>query len=152
MGHLHKFARSGNIPSDHIAKSYQQPLSSTVQILKIDQDQHLVYGVVLIPDIQDAQGDIISRQDVQQAAHQFVADYSLGKSALGDNHTTQAKNSNVVESYIAPQDLSINNKAVSKGSWVLVSKVLDKRIWRKIKDGTYTGYSIGGRGQRQSIN
>lgn len=131
-----------------IAKS----LSSNVQILKIDDEQHLVYGVVLIPDVTDAQGDVISPQDVQEAAHKFIDDLYLNKSCLGDNHTSEAKNSYPVESYIAPQDLKINNKKVSKGSWILVSKVLDKRIWRKIKDGTYTGYSIGGRGHRQDIN
>ena len=50
----------------------------------------------------------------------------------------------VLESYIAPQDLEIAKRKVKKGSWVLVTRVLDKKLWQAIKDGEYTGYSMAG--------
>jgi len=57
----------------------------------------------------------------------------------------------VVESYIAPQDFTINDQTVKKGSWVMSVKVHCPDLWEQIKAGEVTGFSIGAVGIRQSI-
>lgn len=60
----------------------------------------------------------------------------------------------VVESFIAPCDFSygdgdsMDREQVTKGSWVLVTKVLDNELLESIKNGERTGYSLEGTAQK----
>ena len=38
----------------------------------------------------------------------------------------------------------LGKKKVKKGSWVLVTRILDEEVWKAVKDGTLTGYSMAG--------
>jgi len=50
----------------------------------------------------------------------------------------------IVENYIAPCDYMMGNQLVKKGSWVLCIKIFNDNIWKDIKDGKYTGFSMEG--------
>lgn len=55
----------------------------------------------------------------------------------------------LVESYIAPQDLDLDGlltgqDIIRKGSWVMAVHVTDDDLWQQVKDGEITGFSIGG--------
>ena len=50
----------------------------------------------------------------------------------------------ILESYIAPVDFTVVNKSVKKGTWVITVRVLDKKIWKAVKDGELTGFSMAG--------
>lgn len=119
-----------------------------LRILKDDAqaEQRLVYGEVLIPDIEDSQGDVISAEEIEKTAHRFLAEYQQ----LGFMHqgTLEKGAARIVESYVAPVDFELNGHVVKKGSWVLVTKILDDHLWSLIKAGVLTGYSMGGLGQR----
>ena len=41
-------------------------------------------------------------------------------------------------------DMVLGSKTVPEGAWVITMRVLDKKLWKKIKDGLITGFSIGG--------
>lgn len=111
-----------------------------------DDDQHLVYGIVLEPNTVDAQDDTVSMQEIEEAAH----NYMLKSQTIGNSHRTEAK-AKIVQSYIAPTDFEIGGQVVKKGSWVMVTKVFDDSLWQSIKKGDFTGYSIGGMGNRTQI-
>lgn len=119
-----------------------------LRILKdgADPEQRLVYGEVLIPDIADAQEDVISAEEIEKTAHRFLAEYQQ----LGFMHrgVLEKGAATIVESYVAPVDFEINGHSVKKGSWVLVTKILDDNLWNLIKTGVLTGYSMGGLGMR----
>lgn len=53
----------------------------------------------------------------------------------------------IVESYIAPQDLTVNGQAVKKGAWLLGVRWTDE-MFKKIKAGERTGLSMFGRTDR----
>jgi hypothetical protein len=110
-----------------------------VTIFKADKKRHLVCGVVSEPETVDLQGDVISAEEIENAAHKFLAEYRQ----IGDSHERPA-DATVVESYIAPTDLSIAGQTVKMGSWVMVTKINNVDLWDKIESGEYTGYSIGG--------
>jgi hypothetical protein len=49
-----------------------------------------------------------------------------------------------VESYIAPCDFKVGEEPVKKGSWLVVSKVRDADLIKRIESGEITGYSLEG--------
>lgn len=120
-----------------------------IPIAKVDDEKQIVYGVVLEPETVDAQGDIISADEIEKACHDFMRNYRAQKSAMGLMHKREAPEIDVVECAIAPADFKIGKQKVKKGSWYMGSYVSSKKIWKDIKDGKLTGYSIGGRGQHE---
>lgn len=103
------------------------------------KDRQILYGIVYEPDFVDSQDDFSSADEIEKAAHNFLVKARKVKV----QHDEVAKAS-VVESYIAPADLNVGGNAVRKGSWVLVIKVNDSELWSEIKEGKYTGLSMGG--------
>jgi hypothetical protein len=123
---------------------------AVVEIGKSDDEKHLVYGVVLKPDpFVDSQGDVMTKEEIEVAAHGFMQKSRLYDLFHVKNLTKQAVVP--VESYIAPQDLSWGDKIIPEGSWVVVSHVADTDIWNKIKKGKINAYSIKGIGYRKEI-
>lgn len=114
-----------------------------VEFAKTDEDKRLVYGIVLAPNEIDTQNDMIFPEEIEKAAHNFLQQSRV----LGEQHETVA-DSEIVESYITPEDTILQEQEVKKGTWIVVSKVHSDELWKDIKDGIYTGYSIGGTGKR----
>lgn len=132
------------------------PFSNVVKldakIFKAEAKQQIVYSVALAPDVEDSQGDVVSAEDIEIAAHKFMEELSEsnGHGAINIMHETPAIPAlKVIESFIAPVDYGTAELPVRKGSWVLAVKVYDKDIWKMIEDGTYTGFSIEGTGRRE---
>ena len=121
---------------------------SEMNIFKKDLESKLIFGEVLIPETEDAQGDIISEEEIAKTARNFLVGYRQQVTSMGEMHKKEAHGVIVVESYLAPVDFVIEDKDIKKGTWIVVSKINDSKIWDLVKDGKYTGYSIGGRGKR----
>jgi SAM-dependent methyltransferase len=117
--------------------------SKGIQILKVNQEKQIVYGIVLSPGEIDLQGDIVSEEEIEKCCHKFM----LESQKIFFQHLMPAS-AKVVESYIAPQDLTLGSGQVKKGAWVMAVKVLDSEIWESVKKGKITGFSIGGYGKR----
>lgn len=117
-----------------------------VTVAGTNGEKRLVYGVVLEPLDIDAQDQVMTADDIEFAAHHFMAVQGI----MGYRHrqTVPAK---VVESYIAPCDFEMGGQLVKQGSWVLVSRCDDDKTWQEIADGTITGYSVGGWGQTRPL-
>lgn len=56
----------------------------------------------------------------------------------------------IVESYTAPVDMEINGRIVKAGTW-LMGIQWQPAIYERIKEGDFTGYSMGGRGERVEV-
>jgi len=114
-------------------------------VFKQDEEKREVTGIVLQPDVVDAQGDIISAEEIEQAAH----DWLMNSRVIGDSHRKEAQ-AQVVESWIAPSSLEIDGQDIPKGAWLMTVKVLDDRMWEAVKSGDYGGFSIGGSANREA--
>lgn len=130
--------------SEHIEKA---------TTLLVDEAQHVVYGVVLSPGVEDSQGDIIDADQIEKAAHQWLVEFRKHdvqhtEVAKGDDGLPIAE---PVESYIAPCDLEIAGEPVLKGAWVVGTRINDPGTWDDVVSGRRTGFSIGGSGVRQPI-
>jgi DNA adenine methylase len=117
------------------------------KIAKVDEEKRLVYGVVLVPDEEDLQGDVISAEESRKAAHGYL----LKRRVLGEMHVRAPEGVDLVESYIAPLDFELGGMPVSTGSWVICVHVPNDAVWGKVKDRTYTGFSIGWDGRRELV-
>jgi len=107
---------------------------------KADKDEQVVYGVVYEPDEEDAQGDIANEVEIRKAAYGFMEKVQSFKVM----HKGKKVKVKVLESYIAPTDFEMASQTIKKGSWVMAVRVLDKKIWKAIKDGDLTGFSMAG--------
>lgn len=138
-----------------------QKFSLTCRILKTIDDQRIAKGPVLRPEVRDRQKSVVSAEEIQQAAHEFMIGLRKGETTSGYMHRDFHKADErfpVVESYITEVDLVVpreNRKLVSgesgegdiivpAGSWVMAFKVLDDQVWEQIVSGVIKGFSIGG--------
>lgn len=134
-----------------LSKADAEPGSVEVTVpLWKDDAKQIVYGVVLSPGVTDSQDDIATPDEIEKAAHRFLTEYrkhdvqhtEITRTAAGDPIAE------TVESFIAPQDMTIAGEKVLKGAWVLATHVSDPETWERVRKGEITGYSIGGTGER----
>jgi len=150
------------------------PFAKSIPLIKgVDpNDERYVLGVVLEPEVVDAQGDIYSAEEIRQAAHRFMEELTArgpagrarrrrctpsseldsvqqGVRGLGFMHRLEVNEEvKVLESYLAPADLRIGEVRVRKGTWLLAVRLLSDELWAQVKDGELTGFSIGGSARR----
>ena len=118
----------------------------TFPITKLNEDKRLVGGIVYEPDVVDAQGDSAGEAEIEKAAHKFMQD----SRTLGFMHKEDVgPRAKIVESYIAPCNMKMNNQSIRKGTWVMVVKVQDDELWNMVKSGKITGFSMGGRAREE---
>lgn len=110
-----------------------------VKLIVKEEEQQLVYGVVYEPEVEDSHGDYMTATEIEKAAHGFMKDARN----IDTQHDFQSGVGEVVESYVAPADIDMDGQVIQKGSWVLVTKATDE-IWKQIKDGSISGYSMAG--------
>lgn len=112
-------------------------------IVKADDDQRLVTGIVLEPETVDAQGDIYDDEVIRKAAHDFLRQYNAGN-VIGFMHKDMNRPLDLVESWLAPANMKLAGKSIKKGTWMMTVQVHDDSIWKSVKDGKIGGFSIGG--------
>ena len=117
--------------------------SIEVVFKSMDEEKQLVYGIVLEPDEVDYHEDTITAEQIEKAAH----GYALSPMVIGDGHIKQAK-ARPVETFVYDPEVV---KEVKPGSWVMAVKVQDEDMWNAIKEGKYTGFSIGAQVRRTMI-
>lgn len=111
-----------------------------------DEDFTFILGPVLVPEEVDKQGEIISAEEIEQAAHSFIEDN--GTAGLVHKVMLKRREAVVVESYIERGNRKVNGQTIKKGTWMLGMRVYDNDIRKMILDGDLKGYSIGGTGRR----
>jgi len=149
---LYQLAGMEKLVAEDVApmEEEKEEKESFVEVSKLDKMKKLVYGKVLVPNTVDKQGDYITPEEIEKAAHNFLINLQIGYnklklgqelghdvSQIGYMHTTFKGIGGfgyIAESYIDAQ-----------GSWVLVTKITDDKIWKQIVDGVIRGYSIGGK-------
>ncbi len=137
-------------PTDQTFESLAlQPMEDVVwnaEIIKRIDEQRTVVGVVLKPGTTDAQGDIIRTPEVIEAAAElFLTNLIAGKAKMGVQHNDFSREIVVVQSFIAPAPITVNDMLVPEGAWVMKVRVVDEETWQKIKRGEIRGFSIGGK-------
>lgn len=129
------------------AATAEAPFDKSIPLIKgVDpDDERYVLGIVLEPEVVDAQGDIYSPEEIRQAAHRFMEEFG----GLGLMHRFRVNGQvKVLESYLAPADIAFDDVRVRKGTWLLAVRILSDELWSQVKEGNLTGFSIGGSARR----
>lgn len=107
----------------------------------LDEEQRIFTCVALRPNVVDAHGDIYYDEAVKQAGYDFM-EFCLNTSLQHEVELTK-EDVAVVESYIAPIDMTLGSGEVKKGDWILSLRVHNDAIWEHCKSGTFKGLSVG---------
>ena len=121
------------------------PFTRFVPIVKADQVDRLVYGIVAEPDVA-VDGETMTAGEIRKAAQWFLERYAQQTAELGLDHERVAgrRQLPVVESYLAPADFTLGTQRIPKGAWVLAAKCVDDELWARVQSGWYTGWSFEG--------
>ena len=115
-------------------------VSKDLTVFKKDLEKQIVYGIVFEPDFIDYQNEFISKEDIEEAAHEYLAVHRQVKLSHQANITNEV---DVVESYIAPIEFEMNGKLIKEGTWIVALKIHDKKLWEETEK-SIVGLSAGG--------
>ncbi|HMQ98222.1 MAG TPA: XkdF-like putative serine protease domain-containing protein [Ignavibacteria bacterium] len=121
-----------------------------IEIAKIDEEKRLVYGVVYAPGEADAHDDMMDIEEVEKACHRFMTKSNTRKAVDTQHDLNPVDDVTIVECAIlrGTHDILKDEKP---GTWYVVSKVDNDEVWKSVKDGTYTGYSLYGHAVREEV-
>lgn len=130
---------------------------ASFDILKSDDDKHLVFGWASIAQtadgemIEDIQKDIIEPEDLEDAAYEYVLNFR----DTGEEHLAgYRKKGKLIESCVFTEEKQ-RAMGLAPGSlpvgWWIGFHIEDEDAWRRIKDGTYRMFSIEGKAERVPV-
>jgi cation transport regulator ChaB len=121
------------------------------KVVKADDEKQILFMPVLVPDVEDTQGDIPPADEIEMAAHGFAKEYVMGQAELGLDHSGVILNrdqASIVETWIEKADVEYGDETIPKGTWMLGIHIPDAEVWKSAKSGERTGASIEGTGFR----
>lgn len=129
---------------DEIEKKYD------VSFSKMDEEQRIVWGWASVSTedgnlFVDSQGDTITPVEMEKMANDFMA-YSRAAKSMHEG----PKVGEFIHSFPMTNELM---KAFGihsdREGWIVALKVYDDDAWESVKNGTFTGLSIGGRAEKR---
>ena len=99
-------------------------------------------GAVLVPEVVDFQGDIVSADEIRKAAYKYMAT----SQRAGEMHEQLISTSDatLVESRITKAIETIGESELPVGTWIVKFRITSDELQQKINDGEFAGFSIGG--------
>lgn len=125
-----------------------EAFTAELTVCKVSEEQQLVYAFASVIEengepVVDLHGDIISESELVKAAHRSF------RRMIGKEMHQGGQVAEIVESIVLTKELQ---KAlgidIGKVAWLVAMKIYDLDVWQKVKDGTLSALSIGGRGIR----
>lgn len=135
------------------------PAASSIATTKADRvvkllspegeaEEQFVLGLVLEPDVVDGHGDTYSGPEIRKTAHGYMERFQQ----LDIQHSfVPTDRMKLVESFLAPCDMTVGGRAIKAGTWLIGVHVIDAALWGDIKAGRFTGFSIGGTADRERL-
>lgn len=123
------------------SKKVGKEVKKDLELVPIEKgDEQIVYGIVYEPNVKDSQGDQANEEEIRKALYTFME----SSQAFKIMHKGKNVRVKTLEAFLAPVDFTVGKRKVKKGSWVHVTRILDKKVWEDIKAGKLTGYSMAG--------
>ena len=141
------FVENPAIESDFIYLSSDEPIH---QIYLEQDEKHIVYGAVLIPNKpiyrRSANEEFyikFPQSSIEQLAHNYLMDgYNQ---SFTEHHQFDVEDVSIIESWVklSEADKSVGlGLNVPNGSWLVGVKVNNEALWNDIKNGTVKGFSV----------
>ena len=130
-------------------------VKSTFKVTKANDDKMLAFGWASVSidesgnQLEDWLGDMIDPEDLEEAAYQFVQFYREG----GEMHERGGV-ATLVESVVFTEE-KMKAMGVPPGTlpvgWWIGFQITDPEVWQKVKDGTFSMFSIEGSAERVEV-
>lgn len=112
-----------------------------VDICKVADN--VVYGIVLRAGIADLQGDVMSKEDIAKACHDYMEEYR----SINVGHKDDI-DACPVECWIAKEPGMLGKRKYGEGDWLMGTRINDPETLAKVNTGLLKSYSIEGEGVR----
>ena len=152
---IHKNSRKRAVNVDKSSENDTSVLKGRFKIQKSEDDKRLAFGWASIAidengdQLVDWQEDMIDPEELEKAAYNFVRLYREG----GEMHE-RGDCATLVESVVFTEEKMIA-RGIPEGTlpvgWWIGFLVTDDDVWEKVKDGTYTMFSIEGEAERVEV-
>lgn len=137
-----------------VERSFQM-YSKQPQYFAIQEEEHILTGVIMIPDFpiyrRDAERgefyQIFKADTIKVMAEKMLKDNTFNTINFSHNHNLTTDDVQLVEVFIKNNHKGINPKGfedLADGSLFVSYKVKNKEIWDDIKKGKFTGFSLEG--------
>lgn len=131
----------------------EEEFSASLSFAVQDEDQKIVSGPLMIADLpmyrRDEEGEyyvMFSREQIKKIVQRFFKKGYQAK--VNIEHKKPAEGVYMFESYIIDRERGVNPpkgfKDIADGSWFGSFKVENDDLWKKVKDGTFKGFSVEG--------
>lgn len=116
------------------------------RIVVKSEDKRLVYAEVYSPLHVDTDGEAMTQDEIEKAAHNFLASGNVRN--IDVRHNTKQSGCVIVESFMARKG---DPDGFIEGSWVMGVKVLPDDLWQKVLSGELNGFSFMGQVTRVPV-
>jgi uncharacterized protein YndB with AHSA1/START domain len=122
------------------------------KILKVDDEQRLVYGWASVTKVNDEyvvdrQGDVIEGDVLEKAVNKFMEHVRVGKTM----HAVEETGKIIHSMPITKETCDALGIRSDREGWIVAYKVYDDEVWERVKSGELRAFSIGGRAQREEV-
>lgn len=131
----------------HRAHHVRKRVSKSVEIVKTDDERHIVHLIMAKPNELDTDKQWFEPEDIELMAHRYAVKYFLGDAAIYEEHKRKLPNVYLIETYLAPVNFTLTDhkgreRTVRKGSWIVGLWMPGDTEWNKVKSGEYAGGSV----------
>lgn len=122
------------------------------EVFKVDPDERLVYGWAYVATVKgeisyDHSQEFISSDVLVKAATNFMLDTRIAKA----NHMGEGVGE-VVHSLPLTKEVSeALGIQTDREGWIIAMKIHDDDVWKMVKSGKLTAFSIGGRALKEAL-
>lgn len=140
-------------PSEEEAKQWDKKREAIIEkagpprfnILKVDKAKQIVGGIIYEPEEEDTQGDYTDAAEIEKAMYRFMEKYATNSKRIRINHEGKKYFFPILECFQPDHDTIKGDQRLKAGSWWLMIKITNNKIWEDIESGKLTGFSMGGR-------
>ncbi len=133
--------------SSSSSSSFSMGKSDGFRIAKLDEDERIVFGWASVSATADGQlvvdhhDDIIEPAELEKAAYEYVLKFR----DVGEMHQGQSAGQLVESLVMTPQKArAMGIRQPMATAWWVGYKINDPEVFAKVKDGTYSMFSIQG--------
>nr|BFD33720.1 hypothetical protein GTC16762_33390 [Pigmentibacter ruber] len=107
---------------------------------KANKDYKTITGLILQPDVPDLHGDILTKEEVKKACHNYMKKKQL---QTGTQHVI-SNDIALVECYVSENDIQFGDQIIKEGSWIGKFEPLNDKIKEEIEQEKFKGFSVKG--------
>ncbi|MFD1515658.1 XkdF-like putative serine protease domain-containing protein [Halomarina rubra] len=119
--------------------------SKDVPFEKLDDEERIARGAVMVPNELDHQGDFVRPETIASLRENFSERVESGDALPGVMHAVfPDEGIELADEYQVDEAVTLGDEEYPEGTWIAAWKFTDDDLWALVRDGVLGGNSIGG--------